>query len=80
MGVLELNCVFLSTTEAYGNDELAPMNKFVCKLHGYIVYLYTSILAILVNDQRKAALHIDVQLNFKFPFLTGKYFVISTSR
>ncbi len=26
-------------TDVYGKGALAPMNKFVCKLHGYIVYL-----------------------------------------
>ena len=29
----------LSITEVYSKSALAPMNKFVCKLHGYIVYL-----------------------------------------
>ncbi len=27
-------------TEVDGIIALAPMNKFACKLHGYIVYLY----------------------------------------
>ena len=27
-------------TEVYDKSALTPMNKFVCKLHGYMVYFY----------------------------------------
>ncbi len=28
----------ITVTKVYDKGALAPMNKFVCKLHGYIVY------------------------------------------
>ncbi len=62
-----------TTTEVYGKSALAPMNKFTCKLHGYIVYFSFSLPGKAIYILEDYINHVIIN-RFMYPFLKSVQF------